>query len=179
MRNTVNPALYNTKPKKNYEKFKTLLPRDGFCTLKPDDFKEMLKIIHNEPDKNLKNYYFSEILDRMFANGWGWYMRLGESLSTMPRYKYASELPEAKRADALKVLRMVKDMHIELHYKPNYMVMINKFIQEFGGTLLSREEKAKQRAAQFIRAKTALDAGQKVPRKLKKTVLTRMAQNQK
>ena len=43
----------NKVPKSNL-KFKELLPRDGFCVLKPDDFKEMMKIIHNEQDKKTK-----------------------------------------------------------------------------------------------------------------------------
>lgn len=162
---------------KNYEKFKKLLPHDGFTILKPENFKEMMKIIHNEPDKNLKHIYFTQVLDKMFASGWGWYMRLGESLSAMPRYEHAMQLPDTKRADALKVLRMVKDMHIELKYSPNYILLINRFIRDFGGTLMSCEEKTKQSTAKFARATKALQAGEKVPRKTKKGITTKLAQN--
>lgn len=155
---------------KSYERFKKLLPYDGFCVLKAEDFKEMMKIIHNEPDEKLKHTYFTQVLDKLFACGWGWYMRLGESLSAMSRYEYASQLPAKKRAVALSVLRMVKDMHIELKYKPNYIPFINQFIREFGGTTLNPAEKEQQKKAKFNSAVATMEAGGKLPRKLKKKV---------
>lgn len=162
---------------KNYERFKKLLPHDGFTTLKPDDFKEMMKIIHNEQDTNMKHTYFTYVLDKLFANGWGWYMRLGQSLSAMRRYAYAYQLPEKTQTDALKVLRMVKDMHIELNYRPSRVTLINSFIREFGGRTLTHAEKETQKNAKFARAKAALAAGEKLPRKLKKEVTKKMTQN--
>jgi len=168
------PAM--TASQKNREKFKRLLPYDGFCVLKPADFKEMMNIIHKEQDPKIKHYYFSQVLDQLFAGGWGWYMRLGQSLASIPTVDNAANLPQKKRDDGLAVLRMVKSMHIELKYKPSYIALINGFIREFGGNLMSKEQKIQQRSAKFQRASATLQAGEKVPRKLKKTII---AQKQK
>lgn len=165
--------IYQKKPSKGYVKFKQLLPRDGFRTLTPDVFKELLKIIHNEPDKELKNFYFAQVLDRLFAGGWGWYMRLGQSLSAIQAVKSPANMSEKNRENGLAVLRMVKAMHIELKYKPNYINLINGFIREFGGTTITKEQKAEQKDAKFRRATNALANGDKVPRKLKKAIITR------
>lgn len=177
MANSTTTQKYYNKVPKSYEKFKALLPRDGFCVLQPDNFKEMMKIIHNEQDKKLQHIYFTEVTDKLFASGWGWYMRLSESLSARSHRKHAEQLPEKVRTDGLKVLRMVKDMHAELKYRPNYMLIINQFIREFGGTVQSREERVKQAQTKFINATIALKAGKKLPRKLKKEVTKKLAQN--
>ena len=58
---------------KNYQKFIKLLPNDGFITLNKDNFKAMMKIIRDEPDKKLRKMYFSLVLDKLFATGWGWW----------------------------------------------------------------------------------------------------------
>ena len=104
-------------------------------------------------------------------------MRLGQSLSGMRRYASAYQLPAKTQADALKVLRMVKDMHIEFGHRPSHITIINSFIREFGGHTMTREEKAEQRTAKFARAASALKAGEKLPRKLKKEVTKKLAQN--
>jgi len=174
MRVTPSPVL--TASQKNMEKFKRLLPAEGFCVLKPADFKEMMNIIHKEQDPKIKHYYFSQILGRLFAGGWGWYMRLGQSLAGMRPINNAANLPQKKQEDGLAVLRMVKAMHIELKYKPSYITLINGFIREFGGNLMSKEQKIQQRSAKFQRASASLQAGEKVPRKLKKAII---AQKQK
>ena len=87
MQNTyINPKIMLkqlTGNSKNYQKFIKILPHDGFCTLNKDDFKVMMKIIRDEPDKKLRKIYFSLVLDKLFAAGWGWYGRLGQSLSAM------------------------------------------------------------------------------------------------
>jgi len=165
-----------TVSQNNREKFKRLLPADGFCELEPSHFKEMMNIIHKEQDPKIKHYYFSQVLDCLFASGWGWYMRLGQSLSGMRSIANAADLPQTKRKAGLTVLRMVKDMHIELKYRPSYITTINSFIREFGGTLLSKEQKIEQRSAKFQSASASLQAGKKVPRKLKKAII---AQKQK
>lgn len=177
MVNSTTTQKYYNKVPKSYEKFKALLPRDGFCVLQPDNFKEMMKIIHNEQDKNLQHIYFTDVIDKLFASGWGWYMRLGESLSARSHREYAGQLPEKVRTDGLKVLRMVKDMHAELKYRPNYMLIINQFIREFGSTTQSREERVKPAQEKFIKATIALKAGAKLPRKTKKDVKKRLYQN--
>lgn len=172
---TKAPVL-TASQKNRRESFKRLLPNDGFCVLKPEDFKEMMNIIHKEQDPKIKHFYFSQVLDRLFAGGWGWYMRLGQSLSAMHTIDNAAKLPQGKRDDGLAVLRMVKAMHIELKYKPSYITLINGFIREFGGTVLSKEQKLQQRSAKMQRATALVQAGEKVPRKLKKAVI---AQNQR
>lgn len=159
---------------KSYEPFKKLLPSDGFCELYPEKFKQMMKIIHNEPDKNLKHIYFTLVLDKLFSNGWGWYGRLGQSLSGLREMKSASQLPAKRREAGLQVLRIVKDMHIELKYSPSHIMLINEYIREFGGKLQSREEKSKQAVTKFKSAVTALKAGEKLPRKLKKQIQTKI-----
>ncbi|HIU65335.1 MAG TPA: hypothetical protein IAC63_01705 [Candidatus Enterousia avicola] len=153
---------------KSYLKFKALLPRDGFCILKPDDFKKMIKIIHDEQDKKTKNVLFGEVLDKLFAGGWGWYMRYGQSLSSARPIRRAYQLPESERDKALKVLRMVKDMHIELRYKPSYIGIINSFIREFGGKTVSREQQNQKQKEEFNKAISKIKSGSKMPRKLKK-----------
>lgn len=165
---------YLIKEPKGYTRFKTLLPYDGFVTLKPEDFKEMMKIIHNEPDKKQKNIYFTQVLDKLFAGGWGWYMRLGQSLSGRQPIEHASQLPDKKRDAGLAVLRMIKEMHIELHYQPNYVPMINQFIREFGGQTMSKEQKAQQNQQKFLRGVIALKAGAKLPRKMKKNIKSQL-----
>lgn len=172
----ITPRIAMRKIPKSYETFKKLLPSDGFCELEPSKFKEMMKIIHNEQDKNLKHIYFTQVLDKLFSNGWGWYGRLGQSLSGMRPIEHASQLPESKRNNGLKVLRMVKDMHIELRYSPSYIGIINGYIREFGGSAntLSRAIAQVQRAKKFNQARVALAVGQKVPRKLKKIVKSKL-----
>ncbi len=168
---TTTQALALTASQKNREKFKRLLPAEGFCILKPADFEEMMNIIHKEQDPKIKHYYFSQVLDRLFAGAWGWYMRLGQSLSSMRPIDNAAKLPQKKREDGLTVLRTVKNMHIELKYKPSYITLINDFIREFGGTVLSKEQKIQQRSAKMQRATALVQAGEKVPRKLKKAII--------
>ncbi|MCM1294755.1 MAG: hypothetical protein NC311_04315 [Muribaculaceae bacterium] len=168
-----------TKPLKMTKaqlRFRELLPHDGFCSLEPKDFKEMMKLIHNESDKMQKHLMFSQVLDKMFACGWGWYGRLGQSLSAMQTIRYASELSDAKRLAGLEVLRMVKNMHIELRYSPSYIGIINAYIRDFGGNAnsMTRAVAKQQRAQKFNRATAALDAGQKVPRKLKKMIKSKL-----
>lgn len=130
---------------KAYKRFNELLPRDGFTSLKYNDFKEMMKIIHNEPDKKLKHIYFTQVMGKLFAPGWGWYMRLGQSLSGMRPITSVAALPAEKRDTGLRVLKLVKDMHIELHYSPSYMATINSFIVDFGGRRATSAEIADQK----------------------------------
>ena len=159
---------------KSHERFKQLLPNDGFGNLKPNDFKEMLKIIHNEPNKRIKNEFFTQIIQVLFFSGWGWYSRLGQALYKMPEIQYAYQLPETTRKDALSVLRMVKNMHIELKYRPSYIQIINSYIKEFGGKTLTNDQIAEQKNAKFNKAISKLNSGEKLPRKIKK-----MIQNQR
>lgn len=154
---------------KNYQKFINLLPNDGFITLNKDDFKAMMKIIRDEPDKKLRKMYFSLVLDKLFATRWGWYGRLGQSLSAMHDIKYAYQLPEKTRADALAVLRLVKNMHLELRYSPSYIGIINHYIRDFGGNTIEHGgNKAKKEQFEMVTKK--LQTGEKLPRKLKKQI---------
>ena len=153
---------------KSHERFKQLLPNDGFGNLKPNDFKEMLKIIHNEQDKRIKNEFFSQILQRLFFSCWGWFPRLGQALYKMQEIQYAYQLPEAKRKDALSVLRMVKNIHIELKYQPSYIKIINLYIREFGSRTLTDKQIAEQKKSKFTSALSKLNSGEKIPRKIKK-----------
>ena len=154
---------------KNYQKFIKLLPNDGFITLNKDNFKAMMKIIRDEPDKKLRKMYFSLVLDKLFATGWGWYGRLGKSLSSVREFRYANELPEKTRADALAVLRLVKNMHLELRYSPSYIGIINHYIRDFGGNTIEHgSNKAKKEQFEMVTKK--LQMGEKLPRKIKKQV---------
>lgn len=171
MQNTyINPKIMLkqlTGNSKNYQKFIKILPHDGFCTLNKDDFKVMMKIIRDEPDKKLRKIYFSLVLDKLFASGWGWYGRLGQSLSAMRDIKYAYQLPEKTRADALAVLRLIKSMHLELRYSPSYMGIINHYIRDFGGNTMEQPQIKKEK---FEIVTKKLQAGEKLPRKLKKQI---------
>ena len=83
------------------------------------------------------------------------------------RLKYAYQLPEKTRADALAVLRLIKSMHLELRYSPSYMGIINHYIRDFGGNTMEQPQIKKEK---FEIVTKKLQSGEKLPRKLKKQV---------
>lgn len=163
-------VLTTEAPTKIRTQIVMLMPDSHFYDLHPDRIKAILELIKQEQNADVRRHYLSILDHRLFNDGWGWFWRGGRGLSTLTRE--IKDIPATEKADALQVLRTVKAFYRDLNFKPKYgtTAIINDYIRAYGGRVMSHEEKKTQAKARLTHAKAALEAGAKMPRKMKKAI---------
>lgn len=139
------------------------MPDERFKVIDLSKIKTIFECVGQIKHKDLRDYYLAVLEDRFFSNGWGWFTRLGESLSARPRWNSVYAMPEVTRLQALKALRCLKRGFMKYHYNGTYVDIyhINHLIQEYGGKRLDKKQ-TMQKATEKLNGK--------LPRKQKKKV---------
>lgn len=148
------------------KKIHNLLPREnGYRKYDKEtvkNCKEIIKLIKDEPNKQLQLKYFKELIDRLFMQSPGFLIGVMS--------KHHEEMLNEQKKEICSMLRELKRLHFNIDYTPGCMKKINAMIVNFGGTVMSVEQMRQQKREKFERAIESLRNGGKMPRKQKKIV---------
>ena len=158
------------------DKIKTLLPRtEGYGKYPKQtvaNCNEIIKLIRNEPNRRLQHAYFKALADTLFMKSPSFF------LGTMTGAH--SKMLEQQTPEIRSMLRNLKKLHFDIDYKPGCMLKINALIRSYGGTIVTKQQMREQKREKFAKAAEKVLAGEKMPRKKKKSILGMLRQgNQK
>ena len=148
---------------KRREAIRNLMPRvdihgyNGYSMNDVAKLKDIIKLVKQEPDKKLQFEYFNAVMKKV-----DYFM---QCFGNNPKKKSSTEF-----AEVLKLLRMLKQLHFDIDYKPGCMLHINAYVRSVGGTVKTKEEMREEKAARMQTAVEKLQAGD-MPRKKKKAML--------
>ncbi len=137
--------------------------------------KEIITLIKNEPNKKQQLAYFGKLMDKVVD-----FMNTLSFASYNDNKKTMDGARGHDRKEVLGMLRALKKLHFDIDYRPGRMSIINQYVKEFGGTVQTKEQMQEAKRERMRAATEKLKAGEKTPRKKKKSILGILRQgNQK
>ena len=154
-----------------------LMPRtdiwgyNGYSMDAVDKFKQIIKLIKNEPNKQIRFECFAKLMKKVES--------FRSNFAAPSHDDRSSESYKARRAketkEVLAMLRSLKKLHFDINYTPGCMITINSWIRSLGGTVMTKEQMQANKTAKLVEASNKIEAGEKVPRKKKKEIERGMA----
>ena len=139
------------------------------------NIKEIIALIKNEPSKKQQFEYFKKLM-----------LKVTDFMGTLAfetwnnHKKVTSGASGHNRTEVLGMLRALKKLHFDIDYTPGCMRKINTWIGDMGGTVQTRAQMQEKKNERLRAAAEKLKAGEKMPRKKKKSILGMLRQgNQK
>lgn len=131
-----------------------------------ENIKQIITLIKNEPNKKQQLAYFGKLMDKVVD-----FMSTLSFASYNDNKKTMDGARGHDRKEVLGMLRALKKLHFDINYRPGRMQIINQYVKELGGTVKTKEEMQQEKAQKMQAAAEKLKAGEKMPRKKKKSIL--------
>ena len=144
-----------------------LMPRSDGYRHYPNNtatnIKEIITLIKNEPNKKQQFVYFDKLMTKVTD-----FMSTMSFAAWNNGRKVVSGDRGHDRTEVLGMLRALKKLHFDIDYKPGRMRSINTWINDMGGTVMTKAQMQEKKNEKLLAAAEKLITGSKMPRKQKK-----------